>query len=70
MANLDRLAQEVSENNDAIDSAVTLLTDLSQRIRDLEPTAEAINALADELDANTGRLAAAVLDNTPAMPEE
>lgn len=70
MANLDRLAQEVSENNDAIDSAVTLLTDLSQRIRDLEPTAEAINALADELDANTGRLSAAILDNTPAMPEE
>lgn len=70
MADLSRLTQEVTENNDAIQSAISLLGNLSQMIRDLEPTAEAITALADQLDSQSNALAGAVVANTPAAPGE
>lgn len=62
---LTALTNEVSENGDAVDSAVTLLSSLSQQIRDLSTDPAALQALADSLDANTARLAQAVVDNTP-----
>lgn len=68
VADLTRLTQEVTEIGDAAQSAVALISQLSQLVRDLEPTAEAINALADQLDSTGSALAASVVANTPAAP--
>ena len=62
---LDRLTTEVAENSDVIGSAVTLLGNLSQQIRDLKDDPAALDALADDLDAQSNALAAAVAANTP-----
>lgn len=70
MADLTALATEVEENGDAIDSAVSLLGTLAQEIRDNATDPAALAALADELDAQTNALAAAVVANTPAAPTE
>jgi predicted nucleic acid-binding Zn-ribbon protein len=66
MADLSALQAEVTENNDAVQSAVTLLQNLSQQIRDAGTDPSAIQALADQLDAQTQALAQAVVANTPA----
>lgn len=68
MADLTRLSDEVSENNDAIDSAVTLLEGLSQQLKDAVASDDpaAVQAIVDQLDAQTQRLADAVVANTPA----
>lgn len=66
MADLARLQTEVSENGDAIASAVTLLGGLAQALRDVATDPAAVTALADSLDAQTNALAAAVVENTPA----
>ncbi|HET9535491.1 MAG TPA: hypothetical protein VFP43_09130 [Mesorhizobium sp.] len=62
---LAKIEKEVSENSDAVDSAVTLLTGLAAEIRDAAGDEEAIEALATKLDQNSARLAQAVVDNTP-----
>ena len=62
---LAKIEKEVSENSDAVDSAVTLLTGLAAEIRDAAGNEEAIEALATKLDQNSTRLAKAVVDNTP-----
>lgn len=64
----ERLAQEVTENRDAVASVEALIVNLAQQMRDAAGDEEAINKLADELDANTGRLSKAVADNTPFTP--
>lgn len=63
-AELDRLSQEVSENNSAIDSAIVLINGLAAQIRDLADDPAALSALADSLDAKANELAAAVAANT------
>lgn len=68
MATLDRLTQEVAETSTAIDSALALITGLAEQIRQLEPTQEALDSFADELDAKQQEIAAAVAANTPAPP--
>lgn len=68
MADLTRITTEVEENGSVIDSAVVLLGSLSQQIRDLSTDPAALEALADSLDANSTRLAEAVVANTPAAP--
>lgn len=67
-AGLDRLKEEVAENSTLIGSVTTLLNSLSQQIRDNAEDPEALNALADELDAQNASLAAAVEANTPTAP--
>jgi len=65
-AELDRVAAEVAQNGEVIDSAVVLLDKLAQLIRDNAGNPAALNKLADDLDASGNKLAAAVAANTPA----
>lgn len=66
---LTRITTEVSEMSTVVDSAVALLGDLSQRIRENATDPAALNALADTLDNKANALAAAVAANTPAAGE-
>jgi predicted RND superfamily exporter protein len=67
---LDRLMQEVTENREAVGSIEQLVTGLAQQIRDAAGDEAALERLADELDANTGRLGKVVLDNTEFKPSQ
>lgn len=67
-AELDRLTQEVQQNSDSVDSIITLVNGLADQIRNSVNDPAALNKLADDLDAQQGRLAAAVAANTPAAP--
>lgn len=68
MADLTKIQTEVSENTSAVASAVALLDNLAQLIRDNATDVAALNELADQLDANSNQLAEAVVRNTPAEP--
>ena len=70
MSALDNLKREVQENREVLQSAVTLIQGLSQRIRDNVGNEAELQALADELDTQSNTLAAAVVENTPADPEQ
>ena len=72
MADLSNLANEVSENNDVVESAVALLNGLSQQLKDAIASDDpaAVQAIVDQLDAQNQRLADAVAANTPAAAEE
>ncbi len=63
---LDELETEVSENTDVVESAVTLIESLSQQIKDAGTDPARLQALTDKLDANSKKLAAAVVANTNA----
>lgn len=65
----DRLTASVASLTSAQQSAVTLLGQLSQLIRDNAGDPTALNKLADDIDADTAALAAAVVANTPAATE-
>lgn len=65
-AALDRLREEVAENTAAVASAEVLISGLAEQLRNAIGDEEALNALVEELDANSARLAAAVTANTPA----
>lgn len=65
---LNRLTAEIAEQKTVIDGAVTLLASLAQQIRDNAGDEDALNALANSLDAQTNELATAVTANTPAAP--
>ncbi len=67
---LDRLTREVSENRDAVDSLVELITGLAQQIRDNATDQAALEELANSLDAQQDTIAAAVSANTSAAPVE
>jgi uncharacterized protein with PIN domain len=65
-----RLEAAVSQDETVNGSAATLLAQLSQMIRDAAAQGtDAVNALADRLDAQQAALAAAVEANTPASEE-
>ena len=64
----ERLTTEVAELRGVNESAVALITGLAAQIRDAAGNEEALNALADSLDAETNRLADAVAANTPQAP--
>jgi prefoldin subunit 5 len=66
MATLDDVKTKVEAENTVIDSAITLLGDLSAQIAALKNDPAALQALADEIDAKKAALAAAVAANTPA----
>lgn len=65
---MEHLMREVTENRDAVSAVEALIADLAQQIRDAGGDQDALNKLADDLDANTGRLGKAVTDNTPFQP--
>lgn len=65
---LSRLQAAVARDTTVNQSAITLLGQLSQLLRDNAGDATAINALADQLDAQQSSLADAVTANTPAAP--
>lgn len=65
---LDNVTREVQENGNVIDSAVTLLSDLAAQIESLKNDPVALQALADSLDANSKKLADAIVANTPNGP--
>lgn len=72
MARVDiaKLTAAVERDRTVNESAITLLQNLSQMIRDTAGDADAANALADTLDAQQQALADAVQANTPpAVPE-
>ena len=69
MADLSALTAEVTENGDAVASAVALLNTLAAELAAAATDPAAVAALADQLSANSDALAAAVVANTPAAPE-
>lgn len=63
---LDAVKAAVEDENTVIDSAVTLLTELSAQIVALKDDPAALQALADEVNTKKQALAEAVTANTPA----
>lgn len=70
---LNRIAAEVEELRDVNESAIALIAGLAEEIRNANGNEERLNALADSLDSESNRLAAAVAANTeeeaPVEPE-
>lgn len=66
MADLSNLTREVSEIGDVVNSAIALLGQLADMIRNAGPDQAALDDLANSLDAKANELAAAVTANTPA----
>lgn len=66
--NLDDLLAKVTAQTTVIDSAKTLLSTLSQEIKDAGTDQTKLQAISDALDANTSELSAAVTANTEAPP--
>lgn len=73
MANeLDNLETEVSENNDATQSAILLLNGLKTALDEIIASGDMnrVKALREKLSDQTDSLAAAVIANTPAAPQQ
>lgn len=70
MSALDDLKREVEETKTVVDSAITLLGNLSQYIRDNVNNADALTELANDLDGKQAELAAAIEANTVAPPSD
>lgn len=71
-AALDKLTAEVAENTSVMESAAILLSGLKAKIDELIAAGNndpELQALADSLDSETNKLAAAVAANTPVEPE-
>jgi hypothetical protein len=63
---LDDILAKTQVNTDAVDSATVLLNQLSDLIRAHVNDPAKLQQIADALDANDAKLAAAVVANTPA----
>jgi uncharacterized coiled-coil protein SlyX len=63
---LDELKVKVDNQTTVIGSVKTLLTNLSQRLKDAATDPAKVQAIADEISANSQDLADAVVSNTPA----
>lgn len=71
MATMDDVRAKVAALETVQDSAIALINGISAQLRDLAATgatAAALGQLADQLDADAVKLAAAVTANTPAPP--
>lgn len=64
-AEMDRLKASVAALTSAEKSLVALVKQLAQMIRDNATDPAALAALADEIDADSSEIAAAVTENTP-----
>lgn len=69
VADLSALKDAVTNQSTVIQSAVTLLGQLADELRNAADDPAAVQALADELSQNTDALAQAVAANTPAESE-
>ena len=67
-AAVDKIKAEIAENKDLVASTKALVSSLAQQIRDAKGDEEALEALANDLDAQNSELAAAVTENTPFTP--
>ena len=69
-AQLDSLRAQVERNTTVSESAITLLNGLKQQLDDAIASGDpnALQALSDQIGAETDKLAAAVTANTPAAP--
>lgn len=67
MATIQELQAAVSRVTDAEDSVVVLLKGISQQLKDAQASGnpQAIADVIAKLDANTAKLSAAVVENTP-----
>lgn len=67
MATLQELTAAVQRNTDVDDSVITLLSGISQQLKDALASNDpaAIQTLITQLDANTQKMADAVTANTP-----
>lgn len=65
MADLTALTAQVTENTEVEASAITLLNQLSDLIRQNMTDPAALQALADQLNGSADALAAAIVANTP-----
>lgn len=63
---LARLQTELATNTDVTNAVLALVENLSTEIRNNVGDEAALNSLADSLDENSAKLAAAVSANTPA----
>lgn len=70
MADLSRITANVASNGSVIGSAITLINQLAEELRNIDTDQGAIDALAADLEAQAAALAAAVAANTPAAPAE
>lgn len=68
MAHLERLTESVRQVNTKADSLITLTHGLAEKIRELKGDETALNQLADELDAQSAELQAAIDANTEPAP--
>lgn len=70
MATIQELQSAVARNTDTEDSVIVLLNGLSQQLKDAIAANDpaAIADVVSKIDANTAKLAAAVVANTPATP--
>lgn len=66
MASMADLQAAVSRNTDAEDAVIVLLKGISQQLKDAKGDPVAIDAVVAQIDANTAKLGAAVVENTPA----
>lgn len=70
MASIDDIQARVTAQKTVVDSAVTLLQEISAELKAALASNDpaAVQAVIDSLDANTKELADAVQANTPASP--
>jgi hypothetical protein len=70
MATIQELQAAVTRNTDTEDSVIVLLNGLSQQLKDAQASGDpaAIADVVSKIDANTAKLAEAVVANTPATP--
>lgn len=66
MADLTNLATAVAQNTSVDESAIALLNQLADLIRQNQDDPAALQALADSINSESSNLAAAVQANTPA----
>lgn len=70
MATMDDLKAAVARNTSAENSVIELLKGISQQLKDAQAANDpaAVQAVIDQIDANTAAAAAAVVANTPTPP--
>lgn len=69
LANLKEVREHMGSLTSVVQSAVTLIDGLQDRVANLEPNQEDIDALAAEIGANKDSLVQAMLENTSAASE-
>lgn len=70
MATMEDLKAAVARNTSAENSVIELLKGISQQLKDAQAANDpaAVQAVIDQIDANTSAAAAAVVANTPTPP--